>query len=207
MANSRYVASLSTEELQTFREKLHAIQQGRCYICRNPVDLQLHEGAIEIDHIEPLAVGGREDQTSPAEGEEKDEQQNAGGQLTRPRGPEGHQLFFLRLAPPAGESRSFRSVSSHGNLLTVLRLGWTLLGDWKREPAGPRMWGRASARLGLGRVRRPCRLNPGGGVLARRRGTGLCGLLRRPPFGPPEDRNGQQRQPPITACMMRPRVF
>jgi hypothetical protein len=66
MANSRYVASLSTEELQTFRERLHAIQQGRCYICRNPVDLQLHEGAIEIDHIEPLAVGGRDTDTNLA---------------------------------------------------------------------------------------------------------------------------------------------
>jgi hypothetical protein len=53
MANSRYVASLSTEELQTFRERLHAIQQGRCYICRNPVDLQLHEGAIELTILNP----------------------------------------------------------------------------------------------------------------------------------------------------------
>ena len=60
MANSRYVASLASEELQAFREKLHSIQSGKCYICRKPIDLQLHEGSLELDHIEPLAVGGKD---------------------------------------------------------------------------------------------------------------------------------------------------
>ena len=60
MANSRFVASLTSEELQTLREKLHSIQSGRCYICPEPIDLQLHEGSLELDHIEPLAVGGKD---------------------------------------------------------------------------------------------------------------------------------------------------
>ncbi len=60
MANSRYVASLASEDLQALREQLHSIQSGKCYICRRPVDLQLHEGSLELDHIEPLAVGGKD---------------------------------------------------------------------------------------------------------------------------------------------------
>lgn len=66
MANSRYVASLAQEELDTLRGKLHNIQSGKCYICRKPIDLQLHEGSLELDHIEPLAVGGRDTDTNLA---------------------------------------------------------------------------------------------------------------------------------------------
>ena len=60
MANSRYVDSLAPEEQQSLREKLHDIQSGKCYICRKQIDLQLHEGSLEFDHIEPLAVGGKD---------------------------------------------------------------------------------------------------------------------------------------------------
>ncbi|MYE33031.1 MAG: HNH endonuclease [Chloroflexi bacterium] len=60
MANSRYVAGLTPEALQDLREKLHSIQSGRCYICRKPIDLEHHDGTLELDHIEPLAVGGRD---------------------------------------------------------------------------------------------------------------------------------------------------
>ena len=60
MANSRYVAGLGSEDLRAFGQKLHCIQRGKCYICREPIDLQLHEGSLEFDHIEPLAVGGKD---------------------------------------------------------------------------------------------------------------------------------------------------
>ena len=60
MANSRYVSSLAPEELQNFRGKLHSIQFGNCFICRETIDLQLHKGSLEFDHIEPLAVGGKD---------------------------------------------------------------------------------------------------------------------------------------------------
>ena len=55
----------------------------------------------------------------------------------------------------------------------------------------PGSWGWASARPGLERVGRRCRLNRGSGVLARRRGTGLCGLLRRPSFAWPGTETGK----------------
>ena len=66
MANSRYVARLASEELQAFRKKLYTIQSGRCYICRQTIDLQLHEGSLEFDHIEPLAAGGKDTDTNLA---------------------------------------------------------------------------------------------------------------------------------------------
>ena len=66
MPNSRYVASLSPDELDKFREKLHSIQSGKCYICRHLIDLQLHDGSLEFDHIEPLAIGGKDADTNLA---------------------------------------------------------------------------------------------------------------------------------------------
>ena len=66
MPNSRYLTSLASEELHTFRETLHTIQSGNCYICRQAIDLQLHEGSLEFDHIEPLAVGGKDTDTNLA---------------------------------------------------------------------------------------------------------------------------------------------
>ena len=66
MANSRIVTRLTSEELQDFREKLHNIQLGKCYICRKSIDLHLHDDSLEIDHIEPLAVGGKDTETNLA---------------------------------------------------------------------------------------------------------------------------------------------
>ena len=60
MPNSRYINGLTPGELIAFRKKLHGIQSGKCYICREPLDLQLHEESLEFDHIEPLAVGGKD---------------------------------------------------------------------------------------------------------------------------------------------------
>ena len=66
MANSRYVSSLTPEKLKAFGEQLHKIQSGKCFICREPIDLGLHEGSLEFDHIEPLAVGGKDADTNLA---------------------------------------------------------------------------------------------------------------------------------------------
>ena len=45
---------------------------------------------------------------------------------------------------PVGAFRSFRSVSSHGNLLIVARRDrLAVVGCWEAPAAGPRMWGRA----------------------------------------------------------------
>ncbi len=66
MPYSRFVSGLASEQVQALREKLHSIQSGNCYICRRPIDLQLHEGSLDLDHIEPLAVGGRDTENNLA---------------------------------------------------------------------------------------------------------------------------------------------
>ena len=58
MANSRFVSRLNQNELQALKEKLNDIQLSKCFICHETVDLQLHEGHLELDHIRPLRDGG-----------------------------------------------------------------------------------------------------------------------------------------------------
>ena len=60
MPNSRYVNNLPSDQLAEFQLKLYHKQHSKCYICQKPIDLQLHQGALEFDHIEPLAVGGKD---------------------------------------------------------------------------------------------------------------------------------------------------
>ena len=42
-------------------QKLHAQQQGKCFICERDIDFQLHGGAIDIDHVEPLRANGKDE--------------------------------------------------------------------------------------------------------------------------------------------------
>ena len=58
MANSRFVSQLNQNELQALKEKLNDIQLSKCFICHETVNLQLHEGHLELDHIRPLRDGG-----------------------------------------------------------------------------------------------------------------------------------------------------
>ncbi len=57
---SRYLERLSSVERQEMIEKLHDIQCGKCYICNEDIDLVLHGNFIDIDHIQPLKMGGRD---------------------------------------------------------------------------------------------------------------------------------------------------
>jgi len=55
---SRYLAALSTEQRTSLERKLHNRQGGKCFICDDPVDLVLHKGQLDIDHIDPLKEDG-----------------------------------------------------------------------------------------------------------------------------------------------------
>lgn len=54
--SSKYLGSLSATDRNNLEHKLLAMQNGNCYICQEPIDLQLH--IVNIDHIVPLALHG-----------------------------------------------------------------------------------------------------------------------------------------------------
>lgn len=58
MSQSRYLAGLGAEERAKLEQKLLARQSGRCFICDEPIDLMLHKGQLDIDHIDPLIEEG-----------------------------------------------------------------------------------------------------------------------------------------------------
>src|SRR3990172_9153671 len=58
MAQSRYLAGLDPDQRTKLEQKLLARQTGRCFICDEPIDLMLHKGQLDIDHIDPLIQEG-----------------------------------------------------------------------------------------------------------------------------------------------------
>jgi hypothetical protein len=58
MAQSRYLAGLDAEQRTELEKKLLARQSNRCFICNDQIDLVLHRGQLDIDHIDPLIEAG-----------------------------------------------------------------------------------------------------------------------------------------------------
>ena len=58
--NSIYLNRLSKEEYHSLIKKLHIIQQGKCFICGQDIDLEMHK--TNIDHIVPLNTGGKDNE-------------------------------------------------------------------------------------------------------------------------------------------------
>ena len=58
MARSKYLASLPDEQRQRLEQRLYDRQTKVCFICNDAIDLVLHKGQLDIDHIDPLAKDG-----------------------------------------------------------------------------------------------------------------------------------------------------
>jgi HNH endonuclease len=56
-----YLNALTSDQRQDLEKQLHASQKGNCFICGNKIDMVLHANAIDVDHVEPLKLGGKDD--------------------------------------------------------------------------------------------------------------------------------------------------
>ncbi|MEO0075568.1 MAG: HNH endonuclease signature motif containing protein [candidate division WOR-3 bacterium] len=52
------LSRLSVPERQELIKKLYEIQNGKCFICEESIDLSLHKDTIDIDHIIPIKMNG-----------------------------------------------------------------------------------------------------------------------------------------------------
>jgi hypothetical protein len=58
---SRFLSTLSQPDRKKLEQTLWDTQSHACFICGKRIDLDLHAGQLDIDHIEPLAVGGKDE--------------------------------------------------------------------------------------------------------------------------------------------------
>src|SRR6185312_1621643 len=58
---SGYLGNLNRQEYDQLVAKLYDVQNGKCFICEEDIDLKLHSDSLDIDHIIPLKLGGKDD--------------------------------------------------------------------------------------------------------------------------------------------------
>lgn len=62
--NSLYLSRLKPSEYEALRQNLWNTQAQSCFICDEAIDLQIHGDSLDVDHIVPLASGGKDDTTN-----------------------------------------------------------------------------------------------------------------------------------------------
>lgn len=60
--HSQFLSSLSPEKYAALKKDLFSIQQGKCFICQQNIDLDIHE--TDVDHVVPLANKGKDDMSN-----------------------------------------------------------------------------------------------------------------------------------------------
>jgi len=58
---SNYLGRLKPEERQDLIQNLFDIQSGVCFITEESIDLELHKAILDIDHVVPSKLGGKDD--------------------------------------------------------------------------------------------------------------------------------------------------
>ena len=63
-SHSAFLDGLNDAEKNDLDKRLYDRQSGKCFICDDPIHLLLHQGQLEVDHIEPLADGGADSENN-----------------------------------------------------------------------------------------------------------------------------------------------
>ena len=58
---SLYLNQLNTDSRKSLIVELLGTQGGKCFICEKKLDPHLHGATIDIDHVQPLKTGGKDD--------------------------------------------------------------------------------------------------------------------------------------------------
>ena len=66
VTHSPYLASLDEAERKALEQRLWERQSHRCFISNKPIDLVLHDGQLDIDHIIPRAENGPDEENNLA---------------------------------------------------------------------------------------------------------------------------------------------
>ncbi len=62
MGNSKFLEALTGDEYKELSKKLWIIQNHRCFICEEKIDLDVQ--TTNIDHIHPLVTGGKDEESN-----------------------------------------------------------------------------------------------------------------------------------------------
>ncbi|MBI1798637.1 MAG: HNH endonuclease [Candidatus Eisenbacteria bacterium] len=63
-AHSLFLSRLKPPQRLELEQRLLARQSGVCFLCEEPIDFQLQADMLEIDHIVPVASGGKDEENN-----------------------------------------------------------------------------------------------------------------------------------------------
>src|SRR5690606_23585977 len=58
---SNYLSRMNNKEWEELIQKLWDIKNGVCFITEEGIDLELHKDILDIDHVVPSKLGGKDD--------------------------------------------------------------------------------------------------------------------------------------------------